>query len=301
MCGQAARKTEVPETHRAELCCDEWKSCIDNIKDSFFIRPRIHLTGGEPLLVTRIDDLIQHAVRKGFKTSLTTNGILLSKHAEVLASQGISNVNVSIHGPRDIHDLITGMPGSFARAMEGVGMLRRLGSACPEGPPRICINCVINGHNYDALEETIRCVQPSGADAISFQHLSFSSQDVGNEFCQVNVERLMAQIRRIREKQHGMRVLFYPRVQREDLTAYYGDLSHNFGQVCIAPWFIMRVGPNGDVHPCLRHTCGNLRTDTCPLRSIWNNVEFRRFRRMLKSGLFPGCVRCCHRQYSSAR
>jgi len=92
-------------------------------------------------------------------------------------------------------------------------------------------------------------------------------------------------------------VTFFPGIKTKDIKKYYGDLDAEFGNKCLRPWLVMTVMPNGDVRPCLAHgVVGNAKTES--LKEIWNNREFRSFRnRINKFGIFPGCERCCHRQY----
>jgi radical SAM protein with 4Fe4S-binding SPASM domain len=297
MCKQALGKEDFSNEYKDEMSVNDWKRCIDNIEKSFILHPRIHLTGGEPLLYTGAVELIRYAAQKHFAVSITTNGILLSKHAEALVRHGLRNLNVSVHGPQNVHDSVTGISGSFVQTMDAVRAVDKQKKEQNKTIPRICMNCVISSYNNEYLEQTIEAVQDSRADALSFQHLMFSHNDLSDASCQINVARLKSQIRKIRKCNYDIETIFYPNIKMRDLEAYYGDLSYDFGKVCVAPWFIMRIAPNGDVYPCLGHTCGNVRSDAACLRSIWNNPEFRNFRRRLKRGLFPECVRCCHRQY----
>lgn len=276
MCNQASQRTKLVSRYK-ELSLEEWEKIIDDIDNSFFFKPRIHLTGGEPLLYPGILELVEYIKKRHFKCSITTNGLILPKKAEAFVNLGVNNINVSIDGPEKIHDFVRGVPSSFTRAMEGIKLLEKIRKA----NPRICINCVISGYTYDHLEETIKAIQDSGADALSFQHLIFSEEDLSEEFYQVNVDCLVDEISRIEKNNYNIPIIFYPKVKIQDLEGYYTDLSYDFGDICVAPWFIMRIRPNGDVQPCLDYTCGNIRTELshsrCSLASIWNNTKFRNF------------------------
>lgn len=57
---------------------------------------KIRLTGGEPLLRTDIEQLIEMLARLDVEVTLTTNGTLLARKAEQLASAGLSRVTVSL-------------------------------------------------------------------------------------------------------------------------------------------------------------------------------------------------------------
>ena len=59
---------------------------------------------------------------------LNTTGIRLANAATVkmLARNGVDGVDLPIYGSRaEVHDLITGMPGSFALLMKAISNIRR--------------------------------------------------------------------------------------------------------------------------------------------------------------------------------
>lgn len=80
----------------------------------------IRFTGGEPLLFDGIEECITLANSLGLKTSVGTNGTLLTEEkVEALASAGINQIIVSLDGTKDKHDYIRGV-GNFDRTMIGL-------------------------------------------------------------------------------------------------------------------------------------------------------------------------------------
>ena len=98
-----------------ELSTDEWKDVLRQL-----VRLPIHkvnFTGGEPLIRPDAIELMGFARTVGIRhTHLNTNAILLTpaKLDEVLAA-GIRSFNISVDGPRSLHDQIRGRKGSFDR------------------------------------------------------------------------------------------------------------------------------------------------------------------------------------------
>ena len=85
----------------------------------------IHFCGGEPTIHPGIAKLVEHVHTKGGRTRLTTNGILLPvKLLSVLRRHG-TDVKVSIHGDRDLHNRMVGR-NAFDAATQN---LRRLVAA----------------------------------------------------------------------------------------------------------------------------------------------------------------------------
>jgi MoaA/NifB/PqqE/SkfB family radical SAM enzyme len=101
------------ETTRNELSTEEWKDVLRQLA-----RLRIHkvnFTGGEPLIRRDAVELMAFARSLGIRhTHLNTNAILLtpSKLEDVLAA-GIRSLNISVDGPRALHDQIRGRKGAF--------------------------------------------------------------------------------------------------------------------------------------------------------------------------------------------
>jgi MoaA/NifB/PqqE/SkfB family radical SAM enzyme len=92
------------------------------------------------------------------------------------------------------------------------------------------------------------------------------------------------------------RIEFFPPVRRKDWRGYYLDLSYPFRRRCAMPWTTMRLLADGTFEPCLHYVIGNVAE--APLWDLWNCARMRDFRRgIVRSGLFPACVRCCYRCY----
>lgn len=103
-----------------ELSWADGQSAVD---ESYGLGYRhLHLTGGEPLLWHRLFDLLDYAAAKGYKTCfINTNGSLVTvETARRFVSYGMEvSLSISLHGPEDLHDDLSG-PGSFQAAARGI-------------------------------------------------------------------------------------------------------------------------------------------------------------------------------------
>jgi radical SAM protein with 4Fe4S-binding SPASM domain len=89
----------------------------------------LQLTGGECLLREDLTDLIEHAKGEGFGIiEIFTNATMLTEDmVKFLANEGIQ-VATSIHSFRaEIHDAITGVPGSFESTLRNLKLLLSYG------------------------------------------------------------------------------------------------------------------------------------------------------------------------------
>jgi len=97
---------------------------VDDIAS--FANPILVLTGGEPLYRADLFTIARHAVSKGLRIALATNGTLIDPAtARAIREAGFSRVSISIDGADAAsHDGFRGIPGSFERALEGARLLR---------------------------------------------------------------------------------------------------------------------------------------------------------------------------------
>jgi radical SAM protein with 4Fe4S-binding SPASM domain len=137
-----------------ELSAERWKGIIEEIKDAGCLF--LLLTGGEPLLREDFGEIYAHLKNNGFLVTLFTNGTLLTEGtADLLKEFPPRSVEISLYGATpETHDRITGVAGSFDRALRAVDELMRR-------EIRIALKSVLmtlNVHESRALEELARAL-----------------------------------------------------------------------------------------------------------------------------------------------
>lgn len=87
------------------------------------------LTGGEVLLRPDFPELYLHAVRRGLRVTVFTNGTLISDRiADLFADYHPACVEVSLYGmTRATYERVTRVPGSFERCLAGIRKLHARG------------------------------------------------------------------------------------------------------------------------------------------------------------------------------
>lgn len=110
-----------------ELSLEEIKDLLDEFKES---NPKgssnLVLSGGEPLMRKDFWDIVAHARELGMYMTLATNGILIDEGIARRIKENMHSVQISLDGPRDIHDLHRGK-GSFDAAIRGIVNLKAVG------------------------------------------------------------------------------------------------------------------------------------------------------------------------------
>jgi len=118
------------------------------------ITPRIHFTGGDPLLRKDIFQLIEYAVSKKIKCGILGNPDLLTKEiCEQIKSLGVVAYQISLDGLRDVHDSFRKKSGSFDKSLEALSLLH------DAGVYRTYIMCNVSKSNLDQIIPLYRVVK----------------------------------------------------------------------------------------------------------------------------------------------
>jgi MoaA/NifB/PqqE/SkfB family radical SAM enzyme len=82
----------------------------------------VNLSGGEPTVRSDLPDIIELVKDSGLECAMTTNGIRLPGRVLEQLRNGNVKVKVSLHGPRQLHDEMLGVP-CFDRVEQNIGRL----------------------------------------------------------------------------------------------------------------------------------------------------------------------------------
>ena len=137
---------------------EDWERIIDEIAP---FQPYICLTGGEPTMYPQIARLIARIKQRGLTCVMTTNGTMLEARAEELMESPPDVLILSIDGPREVHDQVRMVDGTFDRAMRGVRKLQRLQQERGQHSPYLIINSAITGRTYENTLEMIEVAKAS--------------------------------------------------------------------------------------------------------------------------------------------
>jgi uncharacterized Fe-S cluster-containing radical SAM superfamily protein len=126
----------------------------------------IAFSGGEPTVRRDFLELVTVARSVGFReVSVTTNGRMFAypDFARRALEAGLTGASISLHGPdADVHESLTGTPGSFMQAVAGLDTLSRMRSdAYPDF--RLCSLAVLVPGTLPHLGATLRLAGTLGA------------------------------------------------------------------------------------------------------------------------------------------
>ena len=129
---------------------------------------KVRLTGGEPLLRREVTGVVERlAANPDVRDlSMTTNGVLLAKHAESLRSAGLDRVTVSLDTLRPERFKQLTRRDRLAQVLEGID------AAAEGGLKPLKINTVVmRGYNDDELTDLIDFARDRGAEVRFIEYM----------------------------------------------------------------------------------------------------------------------------------
>ncbi len=135
-------------------------------------------TGGEPSLHPHILELVRAARSLGYETiQLQSNGRTFC-YADTIRrfiAAGANEFGPALHGSRpELHDFLTGVPGSFLQTVAGMRNIRKLGQ-------RLITNTVVTKANYRDLPDLARLLVSLGVDQYQFAFMHITGRAAANK------------------------------------------------------------------------------------------------------------------------
>ena len=272
----------VPPDGEDLIGTDEAKAMIDDL--AAYGAPVMLFSGGEPLVRRDLTELAAHAVSKGMRAVISTNGTLITRaKARELKSVGLSYVGISLDGGEAVHDRFRGVAGAFKKALRGI-------ENCQNEGLKVGLRCTINRGNVSEVPLLFDLLRDLEVPRICFYHLVYAGrgsalikEDLDHAATRAVVNQIMDRTRSLFDAglpkevltvdNHADGPLVYLRLLQEDparagevlkLLSFNEGNSSGRGIGCIS-W-------DGRVHAdqfWRNHTFGNVRER--PFSAIWDD------------------------------
>jgi MoaA/NifB/PqqE/SkfB family radical SAM enzyme len=268
------------------------------------------LTGGEPLLHGRFDELCRMLKEARLEITLLTTGLLLSKRAKTIA-EAVDEVIVSLDGPEEVHDQVRRVKGAYRVIDEGIQAVRRINAAMTFRG-----RSTVQKANHTLLRKTVAAARALGLNSISFLALDATSQAFNRELVwpgerqsQVmltspEVDALDNEIEALVLEHAADLGSGFIRESEPKLRRIARRFREHLGQLdpvaprCNAPWVSAVLEVDGSLRPCFFHRkIGSVRDHS--LEEAINGSLARSFRTSLDVEEDPICRRCvCSLNYT---
>jgi|TARA_B100002003_G_scaffold154425_1_gene143221 MoaA/NifB/PqqE/SkfB family radical SAM enzyme len=161
---------EGQKDHKQEekklMSLEEVKNMVDDLVDTtqrWDMDPRLHISGGEPLMRKDLLDILEYTQQNKVPTRLLTNGTLITKEkARAFKKRGINRLQISIDGDKERHNHVRQRPYAFNKAMQGISNSREAGIG-------VTISFTAMQSNKHHIEQAIKDSIEAGVDVFGIQ------------------------------------------------------------------------------------------------------------------------------------
>jgi len=187
-----------PDKTCNDISTAQAKAVIDDL--AAFGVPSILFSGGEPLLRPDLFELIEHAVAKGLRAVISTNGTLIAADkAREIKRLGVSYVGISLDGIGPINDEFRGVSGAFERAVQGI-------RNCQNAGVRIGLRLTLTKRNVQDIEGLFGFFEAEGIERVCFYHLvpsgrgaAIADEDLTHPQTRDALDRILAKARLLKQ------------------------------------------------------------------------------------------------------
>ena len=271
------------ERPRGNMSMETFKTLLKqlgNIKRLNYLRWTF---AGEPLVNTKIFDMVKLASELGIKSKIDTNGMLLEnfKYSNIIDSN-LDIINVAFEVSDNDKELPQFRVGyDFKKVFNSIKRLREERNKKGVKHPTISLNCLLHKYNEPVMNEAIKLGKECGADWLMFKSININVSSLQNslEFNEM-AEKWLPSLPE------------YLRYEKNEGKWYLKDFTKP--SLCPSLFFPVILW-NGDVTVCCldysgEFTVGNIHKES--LLSIWTGQKYNKIRKLAINYRLPICTNC---------
>ncbi|MBF0133195.1 MAG: radical SAM protein [Magnetococcales bacterium] len=245
----------------------------------------VTISGGEPLMLPKIGDILHGLKKAGKRVNLCSNGVLLPRFAQEFHKIKLDSITVSMDSFRPAeHDHMRGVPGSFTKTMAGIEAVRSLRGTAKT--PRLVIKAVLSANNFREMAQWVEFFQPY-ADAVEFQPIQNNLVHQIKEgedallFKPEHEAEFRVLMTDLAKRWPSFQSPYYQRMA--DFIFRPGELFDSGEFRCLfLSSFFLEINPYGAVGSCPGHyVLGNVREKS--IQEIWHSLETCEYQKKLRS------------------
>lgn len=279
-------------SHVGELDTAACLGVVDQIMEATS-SPMIVLTGGEPLLRIDVENIAEHATKRGATVVVGTNGTGLTPgRVASLKAAGVTGYALSVDSLNpSIHDSFRGLPGALDRTFAAVDALR----AAEQG---FVVQTTLSSDNFGELDALAAWAEAVGALVFNvFIEVSTGRASSRVPLPAADVEAAGRRIVELERRYRGrlrVRSKCQPHLVRHVARSEPDSPLLARGAGCPAGLWYCRIDARGRVTPCpyLPLVAGDLATTS--FAAVWRDAPV--FRALREQPLGGTCGACDLRQ-----
>ena len=175
------------------VLCNRYKDIINRLVDEKVME--IVLTGGEPMLHPDFIKIVEICSNKFSKVQVQTNGTHITQRmAKALEDFHVQSVNISLHGFEETNDYLTGVRGSYKKALDGI-------KAILSTDVMVVSNFVLTSKNISELPAHIDFLCNIGVKNFTLTRFSPTGIGGASTFLKISKDELLLSLEYINNKQ----------------------------------------------------------------------------------------------------
>lgn len=204
---------------------------------------RIQLTGGEPLVYDKIDEIINFICDHNLELDLYTSGVVSSKNIYDTIEK-IKNIKgtiqVSIDGLKSTHDEIRGVNGSFDKSIEFIRKSSEL------GVNTTVATCIID-QELEEIEELVKILKSIGVKRFRLGNISEQGRAKDNVVAtKFEKQQKINTWKKYLAKKYNDSSFFVEFVDEKIIEAFQLD-----NRSCGMGYDMVKISPDGLIYPCI--------------------------------------------------
>lgn len=199
--------------------------------------PFFDLSGGEPLLRKDIITLAKRVSSHGCLVSMNTNATLLDGAKVSEVAKVFDLVIVSLDGPREVHDKIRGVVGTYNKVMKAIKLLKASGV-------RVGVNSVVTPWNITMLPKFIEELRMQ-VDLVQVQPIHPYPPPAENVPSREAVSQLLDYLLKLKTSETG-----FLGVPTDFIKGFEAFFNSQAPKICHAGELYIGINPSGELLAC---------------------------------------------------
>ena len=236
---------------------------------------KVKYGGGEPLLRSDFLEILETTLSMGFDTTFSTNGFIVdSSVVEKIKHTGLTRIQVSLDGNKEVQNLIRQNPLAYSRATRAIELFTNQGF-------NVSVATTLVKPNLNCLEDIFGDCLARGVNRWRvMKYIPFSRRDLlpsSEEYFRAHNQLMQLKVQSTKMEVYVARE-FNEVCEKKD----------RFDAECFGGRSVLSIRANGDVSPCSYFpglVVGNLKDNS--VLELWNSQKMIEFAGEVYGN--PGC------------
>lgn len=307
---QSSTDKKIRKQSFDELTCEEHVKVFDQLVKQGCRAIQLH--GGEPLLNSRLHELVTHCSKLGIFTGTTTNGLSMTmEKAAALVAAGLGSIKFSLDGPKELHNWLRGRKDAFEKQINAIALIQ---DADRDNRVYKSIRTNVSSVNLERINEVLDIADSLRIKDVQFAFYSVIDEEIVDEANEIFGEKVASRRSLVPADLLPKNVMLIKQ-KRAQLMEKAEKLNIHLAMTRFftipadeVPMGIKRnrkkcsvfdssctIDASGEIIPCeyLRFSMGNVRTQS--LKDIFRSPRYYLFRQLYEENYMKLriCDFCC--------